>query len=1038
MFNGNRRRWRARIWLEELEKYVYSKSAPLGGWRYGLSEDEAVRGEGFDDSKWPLAREGGRIGKVDQFVWLRNEVTIPEEFTGGEVHVFLDAGQTGVLFLDGAETVGLDTAHKEVTLAKRARAGASYRIAAEVYTGPVERFTIVEFGNPREWLAAPFFRKSELRLVNRDGFRLYYDFLVAVDLLDGTAAGSREGDEILAAISECINAIELSADEKARNASFRAASRILSERLFAGQKGDASGEVALIGQSHIDMAWLWPRRETIRKCAATMASTLNLMGTYPFFRFSHSQAQGFQWLKDHYPKLYARMRREVKKGRIELLGGMWVEADLNCTSGEALARQFLYGQKFFEKEFGHKCRVGWLVDTFGYTWALPQILRESGLEFFVSTKPTWNDTNVFPFTNFRWEGPDGSQVLTHVPTVSYGADIGVKKIGDTLEKHKEARLGVPPAALFGKSDGGGGATTKDLESIPRLAASPYAPKLTVKQVEEYFADLPRDADYPVYCDEMYVEYHRGTYTTQARTKKNNRKAECALYSAEVAASAAAMLGAKWPAGDFERAWKLALFNQFHDILPGTSVAPVYDDAERDYAEVFEATEALSGEALRFIAEKVDTTGPGRAVLVFNPLPRERTDIVEIDAGRKACRVTDFDGSELAWQRVAGRPSVVAALVTVPACGWKVVRIVGGRGGEQEALSRVEGRHIETPLLSAKLNAAGQLESIFDKGAGREALLKGQAGNRLQLIEDITVEYEAWDMEEWADEKMREVDRLESFKVIENGPVRTVARLVWKAGASTFTQRMVLYGHTRRIDFETKVDWQERKTLLKAAFPVAARSRRATYEIAFGAIERSTQQSNPWEWARFEVPAQKWADLSQADFGASILNDCKYGYDARGSVLRISLLRSPECPDPGADRGTQEFTYSFYPHRGDWRAGRTVEEAHELNLPLICLPVKSTEGAPGGEGWFFDVEARDGAPVVLSALKRSEDGKGYIARIYEPHGRQAKVVLSVPFEIAEAESVNFLEERQAALRHGRRSATVELGPWKVASVKLTPK
>lgn len=1038
MFHSDRRRQRAGIWLAELRKYIYSKTIPLGGWRYGTSEDAAVRGGDFDDSKWPIAKPGGRIGKVDRFVWLRNKVTIPGELAGGEVEVYLDAGQTGVLFVDGVETVGLDKIHKEVTLSKRARAGATYQLAAEVYTGPVKRFTILDFGDV-EWRdARPVFGSSEIRIVNRDGFKLYYDFLTALNILETIQKGGRQGEEIIAAISASISAIDLAADERTRNRSFQAASAILVERVLSGEKGSVSGEVDLIGQSHIDMAWLWPRRETIRKCAATMANTLSLMKRYPYFRFSHSQAQGFQWLKDLYPSLYRKMTRHVRTGRIELLGGMWVEADLNCTSGESLARQFLYGQKFFEKEFGRKCRVGWLIDTFGYTWGLPQILAESGLEFFVSTKPTWNDTNVFPFTNFWWEGPDGTRILTHVPPVSYGAHIGADKIAETLKKHKETRLGVPPAALYGLSDGGGGATVKDLESIPRLATSPYTPTIKVKQVEEYFKDLPRNVDYPVLRDEMYVEFHRGTYTTQARTKRNNRKAECALYTAEVAAAAAAMLGADWPAAELEAAWKPTLFNQFHDILPGSSIAPVYEDADADYRKVFATTQKLAENALDFLAGSIDTTGPGKAVLVFNPTPWERTDIVEIEADPETSKVTDFEGNAIACQKVAGTAGVVAALVTVPPCGWTVVRVVAGKTDAVAPLGQITGRKVETPLFSMRLNAAGQVSSLFDKQAGREALAEGQPGNRLLLMRDIPLEFEAWDIEEWAEDKVSVIDDLTGFEVLENGPVRVVLGLRWKAGKSTIAQRVILYGHTKRIDFVTEVDWHEKKTLLKAAFPIAARSRYATYETAFGAIERPTTRNNSWEWARFEVPALKWADLSQADYGAAVLNDSKYGYDTRANVMRISLLRSPECPDPNTDQGLQEFTYSLQPHRGDWRAARTVEEALELNVPLVGLPVRASGGGLPPEGWMLAAEAEDGAPVILSALKCAEDTHGYIVRIYEPHGRRATVTLRTPLEITGAEAVNFLEEPKAALRHGKSHVTVTLEPWKVASIRLTLK
>jgi alpha-mannosidase len=1042
LYNAKKRRQRAYQWRDELAKIVYSKTVPVEDWRFGVTGDPKARMPRFDDSKWQIAPPGQSLGKINEFVWLRNTVTVPREFAGGEVmlHINLEApgalfGQRGLVFVDGEESVGLDRLHKEALLTRRARAGQKFSIAVEVYTGPMKSFKLLDFGAQRSFLSKTAFGAAELRLVNRDGWRAYHDFDAGVDILDALTPGSRVEAEVLAAIDSSIDCLDLRADEPARSASFRAASAVLTRRVFSGQKGNAAGKVLIIGQSHIDMAWLWPRAETIRKCASTMANTLSLQKEYSFYRFSHSQAQGFQWLKDSYPSLYARTRRAARADRVEAMGGMWVEADLNCAGGEALARQFLYGQHFFQKEFGTRCRVGWLIDTFGYSWGMPQILKESGLDYFVSTKPTWNDTNTFPFTFFWWEGPDGSRVLTHIPPRTYGDDVTLKAINDALEKDKEARLGVAPALLFGESDGGGGPRVTDVERIPRLMASPYAPEIEICNVTEYFDQLSKTAKYPVFADEMYVETHRGTYTTQARTKRNNRKAECALYTAEAAAAAATVLGARYPKADLEAAWKLVLFNQFHDILPGSSIPLVYEDAERDYAKVFAATGKVTSSALSFLGKHVDTKGPGKAVLVFNPSAWERTGVVEIDAPAGARRVVDCEGRDLPLQAVSGRKGRLAVLVTVPPCGWKVIRILEGRPPRSEPVARVAGREIETELFSVRFNAQGQLARVYDKAAAREVLAKGAAGNRFELLEDIPTEYEAWDIDEWADDKTREVKDLVSFDVIENGPLRVVARLVWKANRSTITQRVILYAHTRRIDFATQVDWRERKTLLKAAFPLSVRSRRATYEIAFGAIDRSTNESNPWDWARFEVPAHKWADLSQADYGASILNDSKYGYDTKGSVMRLSLLRSPESPGVDTDRGRQEFTYSLLPHAGDWRAAGTVKEAFDLNVPLAAEPVASTAGVLPPEGWLVRVEADDGAPVVLSALKAAEDGDGLIARIYEPHGRDARVTLRTSFGTSRAERVNFLEETTGKLRHRSNSVTLDLSPWKIATLRL---
>ena len=1044
MYNAKKRRSRAFQWRDEVGKFLYSKTLPVEGWRFGAAEDAKASAPDYDDSKWPFVKRGQLLGRINHFVWLRNRVRIPREFAGGRVilHIDIEApgaifGQRGLVFVDGRETVGLDRHHKDVPLAERARGGEKISIAAEIYTGPVEGFKILDFGHDPTFVSRTVFGSAELRLVNGDAWRAYYDLWAAVDILDASAPGSRAEAEVLAAIDEAIKALSLY-DDARRDAGFRQASAVLRRRLFSGGKTDALGRVLLIGQSHIDMAWLWPRAETIRKCASTMANTLSFQEQYPWYRFSHSQAQGFQWLKDLYPSLYARTRRAAREKRVEAMGGTWVEADLNCAGAEPLVRQFVYGQRFFRKEFGQRCRVGWLIDTFGYSWAMPQILKESGLDYFVSTKPTWNDTNVFPFTFFHWEGPDGSRVLTHIPPRSYGGEVTLKAIQDTLEKNKESRLGVASALLYGRSDGGGGPMVSDLENLVRLAKSPYAPKIEITNVEGYFDQLSKKPAYPVFADEMYVETHRGTYTTQARTKRNNRKAECALYAAEATSSVATVLGARYPRKELDAAWKLALFNQFHDILPGSSITLVYEDADRDYAKLFEMTSEVTSDALAVLAGKVDTRGRGKPVLVFNPSSWERTGVVEIDAGMSACHVTDSRGEILPSQAVAGRKGRLAVLVTVPPLGYKVIRIADGRARGAAAVSKVAGRTIRTALLAIRLNAAGQLARVFDRAAGRDGIAAGAAGNRLVLFEDIPTEYEAWDMDEWIDEKSFEIRNLVSVKVVENGPVRTAVRLVWRARRSTISQDMILYGHTRRIDFATVADWREKKTLLKVAFPVSVRSRRATYEIPFAVIDRSTQESNPHDWARFEVPAHKWADLSQADYGVSLLNDSKYGYDTKANVMRLSLLRSPNCPDPDADQGRQEFTYSLLPHQGDWRAGNTVREAFDLNVPLVAAAASSHAGRLAAEGSFLRVRTADGAPAVVTAFKAAEEGRGFIVRLYEPHGRDTRVTLETPFEIKSAELVNFLEEPKGKIAHRAKSVTFPLAPWKIVTVRLVPR
>ncbi len=717
MFHPRKRRERAYMWRDELAKYVYSQTLEVTGWKAGEAPagtppPRATGATAFANavtrlaSGWKSVKAGDYLGPVDRFIWLTGAVEIPKDFAGGEVVFRIDVGRegelfghTGVLFVDGVESAGLDRQHKELLLAKRAKGGERFSIAVQAYTGPVDSFAIREFGSTRRFLSGPTFGGAGVNLVNHDAFRLYHDMNSAVDIFAAMREGSHEELEIVAAVSDAINLVDLKAEPKKRDASFRAASALLAERVFEGRKGDAAGTVHCIAQSHIDLAWLWPTRETQLKCAATMANTLMLEDRYPFYNFCNSQAQGFQWIKDLYPNLHERLKAAVKSGRLELVGGMWVEADLNCAGGEALARQFLYGQRFFRGEFGVYSRVGWLIDTFGFSWAMPQILKESELDYFVSTKPTWCDTNTFPFTTFWWESPDGSRVLTHVPPHSYGGDMTAKRLTEALDMNKEARSGIGPLYLYGKSDGGGGPRVSDIEAWQRISESPYTPKLDSTTPIRYLDAIPRDYNWPVYCDEMYVETHRGTYTSQARTKRNNRKSECDLFATEAVSTAAMILGADYPQAEIEAAWKLALLNQFHDILPGSSIGMVYVDAEADYARVFETTRRLTGDALGFIASKVDTTGEGQAHLIFNASAWERTEVVELDAPRGACHAVDAMGAQIPSQRASdGRH--IAALVTVPSCGWTVVRVAAGAGEEEAPLAKARARTFRDAVLHA--------------------------------------------------------------------------------------------------------------------------------------------------------------------------------------------------------------------------------------------------------------------------------------------------------------------------------------------------
>lgn len=830
-------------------------------------------------------------------------------------------------------------------------------------------------------------------------------------------------------------------------------------RAISALGGPLDVDVIAAGHAHIDVAWLWTVTQTRHKARRTFHNVIRLMDEFPGYHFTQSQPQLYDFIRRDDPELFERIHKRVADGRWEPIGGMWVEADCNITGAEALARQFVLGRRFFREQFGAdaESEVLWLPDVFGYAWNLPQLIKAAGLEYFFTIKISWSEYNRLPYDSFWWQGLDGTRVLTHFsPTPSesnpdwstYNAEARPVDVLSTWRNFRQKDVGsagvTPPLLMsYGYGDGGGGPTREMIENLSLMTDFPRSPRVRTGRAVDFFRELEaRVGDrLPTWNGELYLEYHRGTYTTQGRTKRANRTCETALHDAELLASwAGLVIGFDYPRAELDEAWRLVCLNQFHDIIPGSSIAEVYQDTAVDHQRVLRIADRIRSEALAALAAG---RAPGGGIVVANPCPFGGTTIVhlpdELDAG---IGLADAEtGQSLATQAVAD-----GTLVEVPELGGYTLRALTARpsppspleGPSPSVEATGDGFVLDNGVLRVELDTSGEIVRLYDVEARREVMPVGRRGNELQLFEDRPLAFDAWDIDVFHDDRQWTAAPAHEATVVEDGPLRAGVRFARRMGTSTLSQTIRLERAGRRIDFDTFVDWRERHTLLKVAFPVEVHAQRATHDIQWGNVERPTHENTSWDWARFETCAHKWVDLSEGDYGVSLLNDCKYGHDVHGNVLRLTLLRSPTFPDPKADEGEHRFTYSLYPHRGDWRQG-TVGAAYQLNDPPIATrvgPGPSSSSPPSAT-----LLAVDRANIVIETVKAAEDGGDLIVRLYENERSRGSVVLSLGFDVVSAQRCDLLEEPIGSggceLVDGR-TVRLDVGPYQIATLRLRPR
>jgi len=1048
--------------LPRIQNLIHNDPQPITVAAWHIHGEPVSAVEALKQTYEPFA-VGQPWGAMWNTTWFRFTGTIPTEWKGREVIARIKLSfkfgegftMEGLVWQDGAPTLAINVNRTEVPLAKKAKGGESFEFFLEAAANP----RATEHGGAQLLAAdphgAPLFTldQADIVFVDREAHDFYHDFKVAHGTMTalrvlqpqisgwappytpsegvtGLATDPRRG-QLMYALNESVNLFN-----EYDRATIAPARKALKE-VLGRRNGDTTHKLSAVGHAHIDTAWLWPLRETIRKCARTFSTALAYMEEYPDYVFACSQPQQYAWMKKYYPTIFEGIKKAVKRGQWEPIGSMWIEADCNLSSGESLVRQILHGKNFFLDEFGYETADVWIPDVFGYSASMPQIMQKSGVKYFVTQKISWSQFNKFPHQTFLWEGIDSTRIFTHFPPAdTYNGEFTPKQLAYNVHNFKENDRATRSLYVYGFGDGGGGPTKDMLEVAKRVADLEGLPKVKLERVAEFFPKAEKDAkDLPVWVGELYLEMHRGTYTTQAANKRGNRKSEFLLRDAEffdvlgagipklvrgdlkACSTAQAVYDVsasdeRTPASYLNRAWKLLLLNQFHDIIPGSSINWVYKDSARDYATIGQLGGAIIDSVKDPVVAAIDTSAFKQPVVVFNTASHAREAVVSLP-----------DGSPV--------------FVSVPACGYAVTearqeRPVASFATPVEVFDRDKIIALDNGLLRVTFNRNdGLIRNIRDHRADRE-VLSGHRGNIFQLHRDYPTNWDAWEIDIPYREQCEELTALESIEIVEKTELRASVRIVRKFGKSSITQTITLRAGSPRIDFHTTVEWHEDHKFLKVAFPVDILSPRATYEIQYGNTERPTHFNTSWDLARFEVCGQKWADLSEGDYGVALLNDCKYGYDIFGNVMRLSLLRAPTSPDPVADRGHHEFTYSLLPHRGDFREGQVIQQAYALNIPLRVVPTDAHPGALPAKQSFFSTD-RPG--VLVEAIKKAEKENAIIVRLYEANGTRGTTTLTTTLPVKEAYTADLMERTLKKIECKDGKTVLQVLPFEIVTLKF---
>jgi alpha-mannosidase len=1041
---------------------------PPGTWRYHTGDLPHAEDPSLDDSSWPVAKP--ETTYPEQALWFRQWVEVPKnldgyDLTGTRIWFRFEAWVNGplpqIIYFNGRR-VAMGDDLEPIVLFDRAKPGDRVLIAVKLMA-TVDR---------KHFNSSPMtISFSNERPSPQD---VGEEFLSAAVLIPSL---SKDQTSDRATLSKAISQVDLKALDNGDQLQFDSSLREAHATLEALQPMMHQATLHLTGNSHIDAAWLWPWTETVDTVKNTFSTALQLMNEYPTYTYTQSAAAYNDWMARDYPDIDAQIKKRIKEGRWEVVGGMWVEPDLNMPDGESTARSLLIGKRWYQQHYGVDVRIGWNPDSFGYNWQLPQIYKKSGVDYFVTQKMEWNDTNKLPFKLFWWESPDGSKVLTYFPHDYANTNLNPVRLSVDLATARKFAPGMTDMMdLFGVGDHGGGPTRAMLDEglhwmqsnkiVPKeeygtaqpwfstveKQLAPQSPEWDYRSIAEGYHEPPLvegKIDIPTWKSELYFEYHRGVFTTQANHKRNMRESTEWALNAEKYASLAWLDGSTYPGDELTEDWKKITFNDFHDLAAGSGIGVIYQDAQKDYDAVHWSTNEISSKAFKTVAARIDTRTTqgvpviGVPVLVFNPLAWARSGNVTVDVQMPAptpdVSVLDARGTVLSSQVLSKDPAtstfhLLVEAREVPSMGYEVLKVVPGKRPFTSDL-KVTATTLENANLRVVIDPnTGCITELYDKKAGFETLAKGACGNELQAFKDTPKDYDAWNIDPGTlDQPPALITQVDSVQVVDRGPVRASIRVTRHWQNSKFVQEIVLDAGSDQAEVVNDFDWHETHVLLKASFALSATSPFATYEIPYGTIQRPTTRNNTWEKAQFEVGAQRWADLSNAQHGFSLINEAKFGYDGVSNQLRLTLLRSPVWPDPNADRGHQHFSYALYPHAGDWKQAMTVRHGYNYNYKLKAMQVEAHVGSLPAEHSFVTVTPED---VVLTAMKKAEDSNALIFHFYEWAGKGGTASLHVPPGATGAVETNLMEKPEgAALPIQGDRVTIHFKPYEIVAFRV---
>lgn len=1002
---------RIKVFLEETERLIVKKSVMQDGFLY--KECDYKKGNDLPEIDGTFREfvtyKDRWAGECDKHAWFYKKITVPEEFSEGEAELSIASDATVgwacvnpqfIAYVNGKLVQGIDKNHREIFLG----GPGEYEIYLYAYTGSV-------FPEHVDFIAT-------LRLVDKKIKNLYYDLKVPFEVLEFEDENSRNYFEIKKYLNNAINFIDMRKPYSEEfYASIDRAEEYIQNEFYGKYCREGEIHAICIGHTHIDVAWEWTLAQTREKTLRSFSTVLALMKKYPEYKFMSSQPQLYKYLSEESPELYEEVKEMVKQGRWEVEGGMWVEADCNLSSGESLVRQFLYGKRFMKKEFGVDSKVLWLPDVFGYSAALPQIMNKCGIDKFITSKIGWNESNKMPYDAFLWHGIDNTPVFTYFMTaqdkhrdkepatnVTYNAKLNANQLRGAYDRFQQKELYDDVLITFGFGDGGGGPTVKDLEMYDRLKNGiPGTSTAVMGFAGDFLQDVKKKTENnphtPHWNGELYLEFHRGTYTSQAKNKRYNRKSEFMFETAETLSLINEYLtGEVYPKEKMQSAWETILLNQFHDIIPGSSIREVYEVSHAQYEEIGKTGTEIINNAEQNIADGVCAD---KGYVVFNPNSFVSSSAVKIDG--------EYIYAE-----------------NIPAKGYKVIV-------PEKAQSTVQlsDSVIENKFYKLTLDENGNFSSIYDKINNREVLKNGEKGNVFTVYEDYPREYDNWEISSYYTEKHWDITALDSIEKVCEGE-RSGLKITRTYNNSKIVQTIFVYEHLDRIDFDTFIDWKESHLVLKTKFPVDVNANKATYDIQFGSVERPTHKNTSWDAARFEVCAHKYCDLSEYGYGVSLLNDCKYGHSVHDGVMSLTLLKCGTFPDPTADKCEHRFTYSLCPHLGDYREAGIIQKAYELNVPMTAVKVSGNKGTLPCE---YSLLSADKENVIFETVKKAEDGDDIILRGYECFNKRTDVTLTLGVPVKSAYICDMLENEETEIPVIDSKISLTFKPFEIITVKL---